>query len=252
MLRFFRTPADRVDVQDRICAAGSPFDVVEPVAILRILETLARRRSLLIVHARGSDATFVTQVLHAEAGAVILDRPSLAEHDALLLAAPAARLEGRDHDVPVAFAIATPVACAFGGRPALSVPLPAVVQRFQRRDHYRVHVPRARPTFCDVPLPGGDARVRARVVDLSCSGLSLAADDPALRAWPEGERRGPCELRLPGQEALAVHLAAVRAIPAHGRPARSLACRFVGLDGRAHQVVQRYVDALQRDVLRRR
>lgn len=242
---------DRPVVAGEAPAATSPYDVVDPVVVRRILEAMCSRRAMLTVHPRGSRESFVTQLLHVDAGGVVLDCASRQEHDDLLLTAPSVRLEGRDGDVPVVFVLATPSRGTYQRHPAVAAPLPAVLQRVQRRGHFRVHVPRSRPTHCWLPPEAGGERARVRVVDLSCGGLSLAADFD-VGSWPLRQVRGPCELRIPGEEALLVQLQAVRTFREYGHVAPILACRFVGLAGTAEQAVQRYVNALQRDPLHRR
>lgn len=228
--------------------AGTTIDVapfaLDDAAATALLARLVARRTHLLVRPRGGSRFFATVLLALADDGIVLDCPARADDEVALQTADGALVDGRDDDLPVRFAIATPSATHFRGHPALHAPRPRVVERLQRREHFRVHVPMAFDAACSIPRPQAGGRTRARVVDLSVGGLALAPHADGGADWRRGEVRRDCTLALPGAVLRDVALEAVRVTRAG--PA-TLGCRFATLDGEALRAVQRCVMALEQD-----
>lgn len=222
------------------------FAIRDGIAIRALLARLVAQRAVLV--AQGPDVSFATTLLHADEAGLVLDAPADASRLRAATLAAHLRVEGRDREVPVRFAALSPRPFVVLGQAALRAPLPTLVERVQRREHYRAHVPMAQHVHCALPLASGPRVALPRVVDISCGGVALAGDDASLARWPRGEVREGCTLRLPEDAPVDVALQAVRASSLRGA---TVGCRFVAPPGAVLRSVQRYVMALERDLRRR-
>ncbi|MDW8467985.1 MAG: PilZ domain-containing protein [Burkholderiales bacterium] len=148
--------------------------------------------------------------------------------------------------VRIHFATQRAAPTVFDGLAALRVRVPETVLRLQRRDHFRVAPPLARPLELEAPHPAG-GRVRLRVLDISCGGAAVALAPPQLALAP-GELLRGCAVELPGPVRL-VFDAEVRSVEPGRGPGGATRCglKFVNLPGAALTAIQRYVLQLDRE-----
>jgi c-di-GMP-binding flagellar brake protein YcgR len=212
-----------------------------------ILGEIARRRVPLSLFYGDGAEFLVSGVVHvdAAAGTVLLDPPQDPARLAAVLAAPVLTCVAFVDQVKTQFATARVAATTFEGAPALRTALPASLLRLQRRNYFRVPVPKAAPITCDVPVADG-APARFEIGDLSVGGVAMLAG-PARSDFTPGLVFHGCSIDLPGHGIISasLELRNTSAAAAPGAPTR-YGCRFINLAGTIESRIQRYINDLER------
>lgn len=98
--------------------------------------------------------------------------------------------------VPVKFTVENLQSAKYQGKPAIAAPLPESLYRLQRREFFRVQLPRINAPTCEIPLGEEHDSVTLNIIDISVGGLCLLAPEdqfrPAMRDVYEN-----CLVRLP-------------------------------------------------------
>nr|MCU0869398.1 flagellar brake protein [Burkholderiales bacterium] len=165
-----------------------------------------------------------------------------------LLASDRAFFEGRQDKVRVRFRIAGLAATSHRDRPALALPLPRAIFKFQRREYYRVTLPMARPVLCTIPYDDQRA-IEATVLDLSVGGVKLGhyPDETPLKV---GMTFTGCALALPDAAPMRVGLEVRNNVASpmrNGVLARRAGCRFTELPRGAESAIQKYIIRVERE-----
>jgi c-di-GMP-binding flagellar brake protein YcgR len=243
-------------IQHAHAAAGEleRFRIRTRAEVVAILGSLLQQNALVTVYFGPGADFFVTALLaiDAERGTVVFDYGADARQNQRLPKAPAARLETYAEHIRVEFSIGSISTVEFDGKPAFSAPLPPSLLRIQRRDSYRVHVPKSRPIVCELP-PAGSGRqpVLAHVRDISVGGIALVDFPPAFELV-QGTVFERCALRLSSSETLDAGLELVHVYRSpHAPPGRGqlVGCRFLHLSGSAEATIQRLINQLDRERL---
>lgn len=239
---------------DDVDPGTARFRVEAPLEIAALLATLVERGVLVSV-AFGRDV-FNTVLLgvDAAAGELVFDAGHDPAVNARLATAQKLAFETSLERIRIRFATAAAVPCVWQGAPAFACAVPASMVRLQRRDYFRAHVPLARNLRCAVRV--GDAQdarttraIDLRILDVSVTGVALADAPPGFAPAP-GTRFGGARLTLQSG-ALDVDLEVMycREAPRAGSAPAPLriGCRFVGLPPRGQALIQRCINALERE-----
>jgi c-di-GMP-binding flagellar brake protein YcgR len=240
------TPADSGELER--------FRVRIRAEIAAVVRELLQQNCLVTVYFGLTQEFFVTALLavDADGGSFVFDCGADARQNARLPRAPAARLEAYIDHIRIEFSIGSIVAIDFDGKPAFRAPLPPSLLRIQRRESYRVHVPRSRSIVCELPPASESGQpVLAQVRDISIGGIALVDFPPAFALVP-GTVFQRCSLRLSTTESLDAGLELVHIYRARGAlPGRGqlVGCRFLHLGGKAEARIQRLINQLDRERL---
>lgn len=232
------------------------YQVHGALEIGQILRGLIAHRALVTAHAGEHGAFFVTAVLEVDDddGTLVCDYGVDAALTERLLNAPRLTLVTQLDHVRVQFSVSAAVAEDYEGGPAFRVAIPEVVTRLQRREHYRLKVPRGRPLYCQLTLPVDPddpnigKRITVPVYDISCGGVGLTG-------WPSEFVPRPAQdlpdawIELPDLGRLVVHLRVVHVQGTSGRgpnPGR-FGCRFANANHGTSMLVQRYINRIERE-----
>jgi c-di-GMP-binding flagellar brake protein YcgR len=232
------------------------YQLRSPLEIANILRGLMAHHALVTAQAGEHGVFFVTAVLEVddEDGTLVCDYGVDTALTERLLNAPRLTFVTQLDHVRVQFAVSGAVSEDYEGGPAFRVPIPEVVTRLQRREHYRLKVPRGRPLYCELQRPA-DAedpttatRISLPVYDISCGGV-------ALTGWPDDFLpRVTMELHdvwiaLPDLGRLVVDLRVVHVPGTMGRGpnAGRFGCRFDNANHNASILVQRYINRIERE-----
>jgi c-di-GMP-binding flagellar brake protein YcgR len=230
------------------------FRVRTKADVVSVLRGLLQQNALVTAHFGPGADFFVTALLavDAENGMLVFDHGADARQNERLPRAPAARLETYAEHIRVEFSVGSIATVEFEGKPAFAAPLPPSLLRFQRRETYRVHVPRSRPIVCELPPAGeGGQPVLANVRDISVGGIALVDFPPGFRLV-QGTVFERCVLSLTRTDKIAAGLELVHVYRApHAAPGRGqlVGCRFLHLDGAAEARIQRLINQLDRERL---
>jgi len=221
--------------------------------ILALLRAIMQRKPLVNLDLRNSRQIIVTSVIGVESAQnrILLD---VARGDALnreLLSGKGAEFITQLDGVSISFPTGSVSLVDFEKLPALAVAIPDSVVRLQRREHFRVQLPIARPVKCMVPAFNQTDRepITTHVLDIGCGGVALA--DVAGRIGIDtGRILERCRLLLPDLDpvttALEIRNAAQIRRP-NGTFQTRLGCRFVDLPNDAAAMLQRFVIKIERD-----
>lgn len=230
------------------------FRVRTRADVVSVLRGLLQQNALVTAYFGPGADFFVTALLavDAEKGILVFDHGADARQNERLPRAPAARLETYAEHIRVEFSVGSITTVDFEGKPAFAAPLPPSLLRFQRRETYRVHVPRSRPIVCELPPTGdGGQPVLANVRDISIGGIALVDFPPGFRLV-QGTVFERCVLTLTRTEKIAAGLELVHVYRApHAAPGRGqlVGCRFLHLDSAAEARIQRLINQLDRERL---
>jgi c-di-GMP-binding flagellar brake protein YcgR len=224
------------------------------------IETILRRliatHATVSVHASGFGSFFVTAVLafDEDDDTLILDYGVDAAMTERLLQAPRLSFATQLDHVRIQFSAEGAERVLYDGGLAFRIAAPDVLVRLQRREFYRLRIPRGRPLYCAIKLPGVEegkpslARASLPVYDISCGGL-------ALSGWPATFRPQPAMalvdtwLELPdlGTIVADLHVVHVQGIVGQGASAGRFGCRFVKTSPGAITLIQRYINRIERE-----
>jgi c-di-GMP-binding flagellar brake protein YcgR len=138
------------------------------------------------------------------------------------------------------------------GRPAFHAALPDRILRLQRREHYRLATPVARPLICNIPFPSIDGSivpVTTHVADISGGGVCLAGLPLELPLETDMELPGCCiELPEVGSVSVILRLRSVTETANRGGTrAKRAGCEFVDMSGQMAKLIQRYIMKVERE-----
>jgi c-di-GMP-binding flagellar brake protein YcgR len=188
--------------------------------------------------------------LDERSGTLIFEQGRDAELNRRVLSAPFVTIVTADHGVPVQFVCRTvrPVRHADAG--AFSTPIPERVLRLQRRDAFRLpgdpvlkrvacHLFRADKAHPQTLTPA--------VLDLSCSGISIALPNSEPRLARESRHR--CRIELPAfvrfEVGLLIHGSRDVTL-GDGTAAQAYGVEFLNLDPTAEVLIQRFITEEER------
>ncbi|MBK8016368.1 MAG: flagellar brake protein [Betaproteobacteria bacterium] len=136
----------------------------------------------------------------------------------------------------------------FEGRPALYIPLPPRLLKFQRREFFRAETPVLRPVKCTIPVEN-QKPVVVPLFDISLGGVGLTGFPESVPVEVGTEFAG-CTITLPELGVLSVTLQVrnVVDIPLRDqRVTRRVGCMFVNVPPGTDTVIQRYIIRLERE-----
>jgi c-di-GMP-binding flagellar brake protein YcgR len=148
--------------------------------------------------------------------------------------------------VPIKFICTRLQRAKYQGKPAIAAPLPEQLYRLQRREFFRVQLPRINAPTCDIAL-GKEGTVSLKIVDLSVGGACLI--DPEGVFQPQMMQRfSGCRIRLPDYGELQVDLQIRnqgRHFSANNEPVPRYGAAFENLSMSDNLFLQRYLYQLQ-------
>ena len=159
------------EIEDRLYVVGQ-----RPVQFL--LAGFAEHADAFTVQFNHNADHFLTVLLAApaESGKLIFDCSGSPETNRHFLDSEHNVFIGRPGGIHVQFTTGPAVEVIHAGARAFSVPLPAKVLRLQRRECFRIDIPRNRAPQFFVRLPGGTL-LNAQAHDISCGGIGLMVTD---------------------------------------------------------------------------
>lgn len=135
---------------------------------------------------------------------------------------------------------------------AFSMTLPAVVERIQRREYFRLNTPQGSNALtCKIPAVGGI--IEATVANMSAEGLCVSVKGELPVSFSQGAQLQGCSIEFPviGVVSMALRLCGVWSSiqTRSGEEVHRVGMAFVDLSRGANNVVQRYMIELEKDQL---
>lgn len=235
----------------------SPYQIHSRREILSLLRAMQERGQLVSMQVNGGAEAVVTSVLEVneDEGIVVIDRAPSNLVNQRIIESDNVSFETLLDSIRIIFFSSEVSECLFEELPALSIPVPAVLIRLQRREHYRVPTPVANPLRCTVRIPEDQAAGQAAttavvtVKDISGGGIGVI-DEKKLLDNTIGKIYKACRIDLPGNTTLTVDLQIRNSHEISlttGKSIRKLGCKFVNPPSATEAAVQRYITKLERE-----
>lgn len=225
------------------------FTVQSAVEVAYILNAVMQSGQMVTAH-YGDGADFlVTAILaiNRQAAEVLLDASRDAESNRRLVNAAKVSFVTSQDRVKVQFKSDQVRLVTHAGRPALRIPLPQSLLKFQRREFYRVDTPVIKPVRCRLMMPEGP--VDTVVVDISLGGLCLTGFPDTLRLEAGMKiEDNLVDLGEAGQFSVSLQVRSMSNVQLrNGNNSRRAGCMFLKLPPGAEALLQRYIIRLERD-----
>lgn len=167
--------------------------------------------------------------------------------------------------VKVQFVVNAATRVTYDGEPALFLPIPTSLYRFQRREYFRLSLPPNEHLRCTINIgkssaknaQGDDATALAMSVvdievpaaDISGGGIGLICMEDEFDFEP-GITYTDCRIDLPDAEPIQVTIVVKNIIPLYknkfGKTLKRIGCEFVDIDGQTSGKLQRFITNKQR------
>ena len=131
------------------------------------------------------------------------------------------------------------------------IPLPGLINYRQRRANYRVHV--GAGLLVPVVLRDSDLQqLEGKLFDISAGGIGAKIKASKAAAAEEGMIIPECEIQLPSGDIIACELELRFVSPPDAQGNVRIGGRFKALDKAQERIVEHFVVALERELLRKR
>jgi c-di-GMP-binding flagellar brake protein YcgR len=232
-----------------------PYRVRSRREIAFVLDGVRSQRQLVKMSAGGSSEAVITSILAVDEsdGSIWFDAAPSNTQNHRLTNCDYISFETKLDQIRVLFKTEQAEPDEYQGYPALRVPLPESLIRIQRREYYRVTIPRGNPVLCTFTPPGTETRpldkpVMYNMLNISMGGVAVIDEQNILDDTP-GAIYENCVLALPGGSiTVSLEIKNVAHIKlANGRSVRHIGCYFANISNAMLAVVQRYILKLERD-----
>jgi len=227
-------------------------------AIIQKLRQLGKGKNLITAHFGGGKYSLLTAVVDVlpDKDLLVLDYGADETMNKKILSADRIVFKTQHQGITAQFTVSDMKRARLRGKTAFACSLPDSLLWVQRREFYRVSIPRSDHVTCTINSPrdeAGTAPHEYPLLDISIGGLALHATR-ASDSFEPGQIYAHCHLQLPAAEPETVALEVQNILPVRDNdPAAGLriGCRFVDLHPELGASIQRYihtVDAMKRRV----
>ncbi len=227
------------------------FQVHSRIEIIGVLRALHAQRALVTLYLNPGQEFILTTLLsiNTEFEEMVFDAGP--DHKLNARLTDSTRITGVAFvdSVKIQFNASRVEDTVFEGSPAFRIRLPDSMLRLQRRNFYRIPTPIAKPLRCTVACPEHpEHSAELVVVELGCGGLGVTVD-PAQLQVDTGARLEQFTLALPDEGTVQCALIVRHIYDASKGAIRRhrLGCEFVDLPSPAANLVQRYVNKIDRE-----
>lgn len=230
--------------------ANEPYQHYSRREILVILQDVIDRRALVTLYFNRGEEHVVTTLINInpEIEALVFDSAVHDDMNQRIVQSRTVTFVAFVDQIKVQFRAQAAELTTFEGRSALRIRLPESVLRLQRRECFRVNAPKAGPLHCEFDLPDL-GKTRFVVNDLSVGRMGILAG-PATFEFRSGAVFENCRIGLPGHGLLTTSIEIRHgtgfAKDAQGRPRYHYGCQFLNIAGPVVNLIQRYINQLER------
>lgn len=226
------------------------FTVSDRDAIANLLRGLARRNVTLSGTFNSGLDVLLTGVLgvDAQAGVAYLDVNANEERNQAFLKSPRVVFFAFADGAKIQWSSQEIERAEFEGGPAFRIPLPARLQRIQRRSAFRVGTPITHPVLCHIPVAPG-REIALPLVDICVEGIGVALPAEPEPAIEKNARFRNCRLDHADLKIAGLTLSVQNIWDVtlkNGHVIQHAGLGFVDIAQRDQPVIQRYVFKLER------
>lgn len=236
----------------------APFLIDNPDKIITHLSILLKNKCLLTVCFGDNGDSFITTIMEIDKQDNVFIFHHGPKEDLIeqLLTSPQITFKTVCLGVEVVFDTQRLLKIQHQGLPAFAVPAPASLLWMERREFYRVKLPAAKPSYCQLALPD-QGTINLKLYDISLGGFSMLSQ--AKKAFDLSNTLDPmalytafeqCKLVLEGSgegvvsfEIRSKHVTN----PASLARVEKVGCKFTHLPPVFENVIQRHMQQIERE-----
>lgn len=211
---------------------------------------------MLSVRFGTNSESYITTLLEidGENNTVILDCGSKEDLNQRLLNAGKVAFDADYNGIKVSFAGVELKEITHKGEMAFSITIPKSLYWMQRREYYRVKSPLSKPSYCQLIREDRET-VNLRLYDISLTGfamLNVSKDISELMS--SGKTMAQCKLILSdaGEGMISFEVCAKYIInPDKLQKIQKIGCKFINLARPVEDIIQRYMQQIQRENLQK-
>jgi c-di-GMP-binding flagellar brake protein YcgR len=236
--------------------SDASFSIHNPKQVINHLSMLIKNKCLVGARFGEANESYITTLLGIDekANLVILDYGPKEDLNQRILRAPKINFATDFSGIDVSFVGSGLKKIKYKGDIAFGMPVPKSLFWMQRREYFRVKVPLTKPSYCQIK-PAGRNPISLKLFDVSLSGFAMlnVSKDVSELLIP-GESMSGCSLILTdvGEADVAFEICAKYIInPDKLQKIQKIGCKFIKLSRSAEEVVQRYMQNIQREDLQK-
>lgn len=234
----------------------SSFLIQIPKQIVNQLSLLVKNKSLLSARFGADNASYITTLLAIDekSHSVALDYGPKEELNQLILRAGKATFDTEYQGIKVSFTGSGLKKVILKGEPAFSMPVPNSLYWMERREYYRVKSPLANPSYCQLILQD-KAPVNLKLYDISLTGLAMFNVSKEISdllipgtTFPESK----LILSGIGETMISFEVRTKYIVnPDKVQKIQKIGCKFIDISRPTEEIIQRYMQQIQRENLRK-
>ncbi len=238
----------KIEVADE--AANSNYMLYDTTEILHVLRTLQKKRLFVCAYfgTQGGFASTTVVGIDEARQLLYLDYSNQPSQNRAMLAANRLVCVSTLDKIKIQFVCENTVDGMWEGHPALQVPLPRKMLKLQRRDYYRLTLPRATPLICTIALDD-QHKIGVSLVDISLGGVGII-NYPSEVNLHSGQIYENCKIVLPDVGTLIVDLQIKNCFEVtlkNNQVSHRSGCQFLRLPPSMQNMIQRYINKLERE-----
>jgi c-di-GMP-binding flagellar brake protein YcgR len=229
----------------------SDYEVTSKRQILAYLSAMHDKNQLLEVKPTGSSLTSLSAIVDIDdaQGIIIIDILKDEAVTQRAVDAGSVDIEGLLDHIKISFTSQNFEICEHEGRPAISLSIPDVLIRLQRREFYRVPTPIINPVLCKIPATSwdGPTSIALPVRNISSGGIQ-ALDETMQIDSTLGKVYRNCTIYISAAENFSADLEVKNtysAVTPGGHMGAKIGFQFVRLDGKSENILQKYINRLE-------
>lgn len=234
----------------------SSFSIQNPKQITRHLSVLLKNKCLLIARFGTNNESYITTLLciNEENNTIILDSGPQETLNQQLLKASKINFDTDFSGIEVSFAGDALKKTTYKGEPAFSMPLPKSFFWRERREYYRVKSPLSKASYCQLGLEDRDP-VNLKLCDISLTGFSMFnifKEISDLLIPDSSFDQAKLILAGAGESMISFEVRYKQIInPDKPQKIQKIGCKFIQLQRSSEEIIQRYMQQLQREELQK-
>lgn len=234
----------------------SSFSIQNSKQIISHLSLLVKNKSLLGARFGANNESYITTLLgiNEKENTVILDYGPKEDLNQRILNAAKVTFDTEYRGIKVSFTGAGLKKITHKGDAAFSMPIPKSLYWMQRREYYRVKSPLTKPSYCQLIIEGKKP-VNLKLYDISLTGFAmLNVSKEVSDLLVPGSSLTNCKLVLSeaGEGMVSFEVCNKYIInPDKIQKIQKIGCQFMKLSRQVEEVIQRYMQQIQREDLQK-
>lgn len=234
----------------------SSFSIQNPKQIVSHLSLLLKNKSLLSASLGANNPSYITTLLGIDEqhNTVILDSGPKEDLNQQMLKAGKVIFNTDFRGIKVSFTGNALKQTTHKGESAFAMPIPKSLFWMQRREYFRVKAPLSKPSYCRLILDDREP-VNLQLYDISLTGFAMLNVSKEISdLLIPGKSYSGCKLVLTeaGEGEISFEICAKYIInPDKLQKIQKIGCKFINIKRPIEEVIQRYMQNVQREDLQK-